>query len=439
MLFTTNISIIGGKEVGRLEKFKGTEYLVFPVIAANVGVMNGLFYTEEFFNNTVKDWNGVPVTLQHPTANGKHVSVEKAKEFIVGFFNNVSYVKEDLKGEVWLEKGLVEKNHPELIQILNSEQVDVSTGLFIDTFDETGGRYNGKAFERKVNDGRPDHLALLPNEAGACSWKDGCGIRFNCAGDSCSCGGVCKVKDLETRTNEALRQKYHGGLKVKEVTNNFCVYEDTKGKFFKVTLDYNSKSDVLTIGDHSEEVLVEYKPLPQSNEPKTNKHNMKPQEQLVSVLIANGESVTDERKKAIESLSDENANQLLTNALAGKKPEEPKKEEKPKEEPKANAESPFSLAEQAQLKALLANQQDEKDAKAKKVAELHSNISEEEAKGYDEKALDALLSSKGVTNFSLAAGSVLTPNKGKDEQPYTPPSILLLNEDEKKKAAEKAS
>jgi len=26
---------------------------------------------------------------------------------------------------------------------------------------------------------RPDHLALLPNEAGACSWADGCGVRSN--------------------------------------------------------------------------------------------------------------------------------------------------------------------------------------------------------------------------------------------------------------------
>jgi hypothetical protein len=39
--------------------------------------------------------------------------------------------------------------------------------------------WNGEEYEETLYDFIPDHIALLPNELGACSWADGCGVREN--------------------------------------------------------------------------------------------------------------------------------------------------------------------------------------------------------------------------------------------------------------------
>lgn len=55
-------------------------------------------------------------------------------------------------------------------------RIEVSTGYFCQILDGTGV-YKGKPYDGIQINLRPDHIATLPDEVGAGSWKDGCGAR----------------------------------------------------------------------------------------------------------------------------------------------------------------------------------------------------------------------------------------------------------------------
>lgn len=99
-----------------------------------------------------------------------------------------------LKGEVWLdEEALIARNSEVLDYINSGRPLDVSIGVYSDE-DPTAGEWNGEQYTAIARNHRPDHLALLPGEQGACSWADGCGIRNN----------QKKGVDVKTKTYEVL-------------------------------------------------------------------------------------------------------------------------------------------------------------------------------------------------------------------------------------------
>jgi len=147
--------------------FDGREHLVVPVIMARAGVeMNGATIDEQEL--MAESWNGVPVTVGHPQEGGAYMSANtpaNLEQWSVGRIFNAEVSDGRLRGEAWID---IARADDELIDALrNSEPMDVSTGYFSQVED---GSYT---------DIKPDHLALLPNEQGACSWADGCGVRAN--------------------------------------------------------------------------------------------------------------------------------------------------------------------------------------------------------------------------------------------------------------------
>jgi hypothetical protein len=88
-----------------------------------------------------------------------------------------------LKAEAWVDILKANKLRPGLIAMLESgKPMDVSTAYF-SRHDATPGTFNGRAYSVMHRDIKPDHLALLPDENGACSWADGCGVRANKGAD----------------------------------------------------------------------------------------------------------------------------------------------------------------------------------------------------------------------------------------------------------------
>jgi hypothetical protein len=165
----------------RRHQWRGKEILIVPVVMARADVvMNGsLFPEEEMLPET---WDGVPVTVGHPSNGGEFVSAnspEVLSEWAVGQIFHSNVVDGKLKGEAWITIDLAEKIAPGMIETIESgEPMDVSTGYF--SFPELiGGELNGKVYEDIDRGVRPNHLALLPHEEGACNWADGCGVRAN--------------------------------------------------------------------------------------------------------------------------------------------------------------------------------------------------------------------------------------------------------------------
>ena len=313
----------------RRETFDEVEHLVVPVIAAKEMVMNGLFYPAEEFKGWVSTWNGVPVPVRHPQVNGLHVSAKSPRiheQNNIGWFYNVEFTKDNkLKGEIWLNLDKVEKlKHMGIVEKFEKgEIVEVSTGLFSNIEDKKG-TFNGVPYDGIVRHIRPDHLALLPDEIGACSIKDGCGAMKN----NCECE---EPKTITDKFNKALRLVGDKlGLSVNKdsyteiqskVVN--ALHEMSKGIDYLFIIDifdteviydkgntlykqsYIIQDGKAVLGDDTQEVVrkTTYTPIIKSNEANIKGDESMDKSELVQSIIDNkSTSFTIEDKESLEAL-----------------------------------------------------------------------------------------------------------------------------------------
>jgi len=171
----------------REESLQGKKYLVAPVSMIVPGVLNGskgaLFYPPDEVARNPENWNSVPLVLGHPTVNGKPVSARSPKileQYQLGFVFNAT-AEDKLRGEAWFDVQRLEQLAPAILTSLRSNTpIELSTGLF--TTNEPAPAdavWNGRKYDYIARDYRPDHLAILLNERGACSLSDGCGVLVN--------------------------------------------------------------------------------------------------------------------------------------------------------------------------------------------------------------------------------------------------------------------
>jgi len=167
----------------RVAHENGEQYLVCPVVMLVEGVHNGsngsLFYPAAELAKKPSAWNGVPVTVYHPTINGvavsaSHPDVAPQK---VGEIRNAKWDGKKLRAEAWIDTERLEEAAPELVDLIDGDAgvIEVSTGLFTDN-EFQAGWFGGKNFELVARNHKPDHLAILPKGHGACSVSDGCGL-----------------------------------------------------------------------------------------------------------------------------------------------------------------------------------------------------------------------------------------------------------------------
>ncbi len=170
----------------RVEKYKGKDHLIVPVVMMVEGVHNGsagpLFHSIDELGKYPASWNGIPVSIQHPEDNGVYVSANSPNIIetqTVGQVFNTYVDGKKLKAECWIDIEQISKVSPEAYEYLKKKRpLEVSIGVFTDDIPEEG-EWNGEAYIAIATNHRPDHLALLPGGVGACSWADGAGIRVN--------------------------------------------------------------------------------------------------------------------------------------------------------------------------------------------------------------------------------------------------------------------
>lgn len=167
--------------------YEGKTHLVIPVVMMVEGVHNGsrgpVFHSAEELGKIVEAWNGIPVTIGHPVSpGGNFVSANDPGVLVDWSVGRVFHAYMDgdkLKAEVWLNKEKLETVSPKTLALVQAgEPVEVSVGVFSED-DESAGEWNGENYIAIARNHRPDHLALLPDEVGACSMSDGCGLRVN--------------------------------------------------------------------------------------------------------------------------------------------------------------------------------------------------------------------------------------------------------------------
>lgn len=173
----------------RTDQLSGKDYLVAPVVPIRSGVHNREYVSYEELTVWPEMWSGCVLPIDHPMdENNEPLTANSPKvmnDSVIGFLFNV-VAREDIQGisgELWIdiEKAATVPGGEEVLRKLHAgEKLEVSTGYFT-IIDNIAGEWrnpkNGQVekFTSSQSQIRPDHLALLPFDLGACSWKDGCG------------------------------------------------------------------------------------------------------------------------------------------------------------------------------------------------------------------------------------------------------------------------
>lgn len=187
----------------RRERYQGRLYIVAPITLIQPGVLNGsqgpILYELPDIRLSVDAWNGVPLLLGHPTFGRLGSDADVLESTGLGFVSNAKVTKR-LIAEGWFDVELVRKRNRELLQQIEAgKAVEVSTGLKVAVEHQSGVDDRGRAYNRIARNYRPDHLAVLVGQTGACSIDDGCGInneRIEEMCTTCNQGAVANQSDL---------------------------------------------------------------------------------------------------------------------------------------------------------------------------------------------------------------------------------------------------
>lgn len=164
----------------RRELYDGSIHTIVPAVLAVDGVMNGARVSAEELARHVGAWNGRPIVLLHPEDEVGPISAAAGPDILerrVGTVFGATVEDAKLKAELWIDESRMDALSASALlgSIVAGELVEVSTGYFADDVAETG-TYNGREYQLRHVNLRPDHLALLPGQVGACSVADGCGV-----------------------------------------------------------------------------------------------------------------------------------------------------------------------------------------------------------------------------------------------------------------------
>lgn len=165
----------------RRELYQGRMHTIVPAVIVVAGVLNGALVAAEEIAKFPEAWNGRPVPILHPMQNGQPISANlpDVLERKAGYVFNTRFDTDRLRAEFWLDEDqMVQMGQADLLATLQAggtPKVEVSTGYFCDSVDRAG-EFKGKTYSNVHLNLRPDHVALLPNQTGACSILDGCGV-----------------------------------------------------------------------------------------------------------------------------------------------------------------------------------------------------------------------------------------------------------------------
>lgn len=166
----------------------GREYLVASMASIVPGVLAGskgpLLYPAERVASSVNAWNQTPLVVYHPTRNGRNVSAKHPGVIEASGIGFAEASKFDgkLRHEGWFDVAFTEaydRKLPEQVRLLprlrRGDPIELSTGLYTANRPATG-THNGKTYTAVAEEYEPDHIAILPDQIGACSIRDGCGV-----------------------------------------------------------------------------------------------------------------------------------------------------------------------------------------------------------------------------------------------------------------------
>lgn len=435
--------------------------MVAPMAMITAGVHNGskgpLLYEEDDIKKAVPAWNMKPIVVYHPAINGGGISAadqDVLEKQQVGMLMNTEFRDGKLRAEAWIEEELANNVDERVMEALtNNKVMEVSTGLFT-TDEPTSGEYGDKAYTHIARNHQPDHLALLPDQVGACSVADGAGLLVANAGAGFEGAEVMEVarhivankmshsnvyQGLSRELEKKVPRKRKGvgddshmvGPWITDVYDKFFIYE-MEGTLYRLNYT-NGKGGVEITGDADEVVRVtEYRTAEtgkfvgnSGNLTKNkNKTTMKIEE-IVDGLISNADTTyteddrealmnTDEailnkmdfakKKKGDDEEDDEGKKKKATKNAEGED-DDPAGKATPATDPTANSTDAYIDAAPPEIKEVLRNglnaHNAEQEKLVKEITDNADNTFTEEFlrnKGLEELKGIAALAKKPVEN-----------------------------------------
>lgn len=309
----------------RHETLHGKQYIVAPMVMLTEGVHNGsggaLLYKADDIKKATPSWNMKPIVVYHPQINGQGVSacdpdVLEAQQ--VGMVMKATW-NGKLRAEAWIDIDRATNVDARVIEALEQNKLmEVSTGLFTENNSESGD-WNGEQYIAIAVNHQPDHLALLPDQIGACSIADGAGLlQLNEAAQAAGVqdvdrmlaremdvlrrmiGNAMSHNSIHSALNRALRDRFktkeNEYLWIADVYDDKVVYElETNGRSTLYAMKYELKDSAIELsGEMPVEVVrtTEYRTSTGTyvgNEARitTKEDSTMDKKQLVAGLIAN--------------------------------------------------------------------------------------------------------------------------------------------------------
>lgn len=172
----------------RFVTINGRQFAIAPITIIVPGVLPGskgpLYYPPEEIARNTNDWNGKPLIVYHaydedntPISAANPRTYEKQE---IGRIYNARIQDSKLVVDGYFDLELTKKIDSRVYnRLMSRDKIEVSTGLFTDNqLASPNSTYGDKPYTYVARNYKPDHLAILPDEKGACSITDGCGV-FN--------------------------------------------------------------------------------------------------------------------------------------------------------------------------------------------------------------------------------------------------------------------
>ncbi len=334
----------------RYDSFGGKDYIVAPMSLISPGVLAGskgpLLYPEEEISNNVDAWNHIPLVVYHPTENGNPVSARTPTVLNrqgIGFIFKAKISNNKLVAEGWFDVENTNKVDSRIVESLESSKpIELSTGLYTrNERAEDGAVHNGKAYDFIAREYKPDHVAVLPDQIGACSIEDGCGVLVNKKSCKCPKGSsencTCPVRNekgevnFTLSTNDISHSVLHDLLSkqlktqftqdepsawVSEVFDSYFIYWQGDDLF---RLSYTNSGGAVSLGSETpQKVVRETSFVTVANE----ENSMSDKKGSIDQLIENCTCWNEKDREVLNNLSVEKLEELLANAKKIKEQEE---------------------------------------------------------------------------------------------------------------------
>lgn len=220
-----NVTTLANTAAVRKEKRNGRDVVIVPsaTLPDNV-VMNGIMYPADEIEKGYASLNRTPAPLGHPMINGKFVSASDPEGINVGYIGAWNENVRREKGRVLLDKVIdvevanrSEGGKAVLAAINKGGPLHTSTGLLC-TVEAINGN---EAYSKVARNLLFDHDAILLNEDGAATPKQGVGMLVNAKGEEQEIEVINStlVEDADreidwagTRLVEALRRRENIGI-----------------------------------------------------------------------------------------------------------------------------------------------------------------------------------------------------------------------------------